>query len=313
LNGDAGNDTLTGGTVADTINGGAGADFIYGGAGADSLTGGTGRDVFGVITVTHSNGVNVDNVLDFVSGVDFLSAGNNAINYVGEAASYGAVLTSFTGVAYQAVMDTSTKTVYIDVDGDAALTAADIAINVNVSDLSQTDFAIVDVAGANAITLTTLTDTYFSLGGADVITAITNAATLAALSTDTLSISTAGMDIIHAVATATIDLTTPLGTDADYDVVTQIAAGSAISKTVVVGGGTNGLGSVNQVVGLYDYVTSTFISSATTAADSASTTDVAASMFLYATADAATADQGIIVIGSVGNATLADGVLTLVG
>jgi S-layer protein len=305
LSGGDGNDTLSGGTAVDTINGGAGNDIISGGALADSLTGGAGRDIFTVATATDSNGVNSDNVLDFVSGTDFLSAGNHAIKYVGEASSYGTVLTSFTGVAYQAVMDASTKTVYIDVNGDSALTAADISINVNVSDLSQTDFAILGTSGADAIALSTSTDTVYSLGGADTITAAINTATLGSVSTDTFSISTAGMDIINAVATATINVTAAVGTDANYDVITNTAAGGAITKTVLTT-------AANEFHGLYDYATGTFTSSTTTAANSASTTDVAATMFLFATADGTTANQGIIVIGATGTATMTDGIITLV-
>lgn len=310
LNGNAGNDTLTGGTVADIINGGAGNDLIYGNQGADNLTGGTGADIFAVTTATHSNGVNVDTVTDFIVGTDKIATviGVNAgetITYLGEANAYGSVLTSFTGVDNQAVLDTSTNTIYIDVDGSQTLDAVDIAINVGVSDLSQSDFATLGTTGADAILLSAGIDTVYSLGGADTITAAANTTAIAALSTDTLSIATTGMDIINAVATATINLTAPLGTDGSYDVVTNAAAGAVITKVV-------GATTVNQFVGLYDYATGTFTSSATTAAASTSTTDVAASMFLYATADALVADEGIILIGAVGNATALNGVLTLV-
>jgi hypothetical protein len=60
LNGNDGNDVLTGGTAADTISGGIGNDSIVGGAGADSLVGGAGNDTFvggtGVDTMTGGTG-----------------------------------------------------------------------------------------------------------------------------------------------------------------------------------------------------------------------------------------------------------------
>ena len=61
--------------------------------------------------------------------------------YVGGANGYGAVLTSLTGVAYQGVLDTSTSTLYIDVDGNATLDNADIVIQLTgVTALAQADF-----------------------------------------------------------------------------------------------------------------------------------------------------------------------------
>jgi len=47
VDGEGGNDTLTGGSGNDTIMGGSGADSIIGCAGTDRLTGGGGNDTFG--------------------------------------------------------------------------------------------------------------------------------------------------------------------------------------------------------------------------------------------------------------------------
>ena len=44
FNGDAGHDTITGGTLSDSINGGDGNDVVQGGAGNDTLTGGNNAD-----------------------------------------------------------------------------------------------------------------------------------------------------------------------------------------------------------------------------------------------------------------------------
>ena len=306
LNGNAGNDYLIGGTVADVINGGAGNDILLGGAGADALTGGEGRDMFTVLTATHSNGTTVDTVSDFVSGTDFLSAGNHAIVYAGEAASYGTVLTSLTSTAYQAVMDTSTKTVYIDVDGSGTLDAADIAITLNVSDLSQTDFAVLGTAGVDALSTSAQADTIYSLGGNDTVTLTANTTTLAAVSTDGKSISTAGMDIIMDFNVGDA-ITFATQTAGSYDALTQVAAGASISKAITAG-------TIAEFSGLYDYATGTFTSSTTLAADTASTTDAAAVMYLYTTTDAGTtATQGLVLVGVATQADTAitDSVLTI--
>ena len=305
LSGNAGNDTLTGGTVADTINGGEGNDIITGNGGADNLTGGAGYDMFKFIEATHSNGVNADTITDFVSGTDKLGIqSNKAITYAGEVSGYGTALTTLASGTATAVLDTATSTLYVDLNADGALTVADLAIKLNVNDLSQTDFATFGTTGVETITLTAGVDTIYGLGGADTINVVTNTTAIAAVSTDGKSIATTGMDILYVDGDTSVNLTAALGTDASYITVTDIAAGNNISTTVTAT-------TVNQVHGLYDFATGIFTSSATLAADTASTTDVAASMFLYATLDGTTANQGIIIVGSTGNATIAAGVLDL--
>ena len=277
LSGNAGNDTLTGGTVADTINGGEGNDIITGNGGADNLTGGAGYDMFKFIEATHSNGVNADTITDFVSGTDKLGIqSNKAITYAGEVSGYGTALTTLASGTATAVLDTATSTLYVDLNADGALTVADLAIKLNVNDLSQTDFATFGTTGVETITLTAGVDTIYGLGGADTINVVTNTTAIAAVSTDGKSIATTGMDILYVDGDTSVNLTAALGTDASYITVTDIAAGNNISTTVT-----------------------------------ASTTDVAASMFLYATLDGTTANQGIIIVGSTGNATIAAGVLDL--
>ena len=122
ITGGAGNDVLASQEGNDTLNGGAGDDILQGGAGKDLLTGGDGKDTFQyTVPATHSNGTNVDTITDFVSGTDKIVTFPTVI-YVGGANGYGAVLTSLTGVAYQGVLDTSTSTLYIDVNGELFLT-----------------------------------------------------------------------------------------------------------------------------------------------------------------------------------------------
>ena len=141
INGGAGNDLIWSFGGNDTLNGGAGDDTLMGGAGLDILTGGAGKDIFEYFgAVTDSNGVNTDTVTDFVSGTDKIETAV-LVTYVGGANGYGAVLTSLTGVAHQGVLDTSTSTLYIDVDGSATLDNADIVIQMTgVTALAQADF-----------------------------------------------------------------------------------------------------------------------------------------------------------------------------
>ena len=145
IKGGAGDDQLAGAVGAnvakDTISGGDGDDFIAGFGGADTLTGGAGVDTFWYNgPATDSNGVNADTITDFLSGTDLIDT-STVVTYLGGAAGYGAVLTSLTGVAYEGVLDTTTSTLYIDVDGNAALDNADIVINLTgVTALVQADF-----------------------------------------------------------------------------------------------------------------------------------------------------------------------------
>jgi Ca2+-binding RTX toxin-like protein len=68
LNGEGDNDILHGGDGNDVLYGGDGHDNLYGTSGSDTLTGGAGNDLF--IFNTSPNGVDIDIVQDFVSGVD---------------------------------------------------------------------------------------------------------------------------------------------------------------------------------------------------------------------------------------------------
>lgn len=134
LTGGAGNDTLIGGSGDDTIVGGAGNDIIIGGLGAgtgtkgDTLTGGAGDDIFRFFDALESNGINADVITDFNVADDMIDVGF-AVTYTGQAQDYGSVLTELDGTVGQAVYDTSTNSLYIDVNGDADLTDADYKID----------------------------------------------------------------------------------------------------------------------------------------------------------------------------------------
>lgn len=143
----AGDDDLSGGAGVDTISAGAGADTINGGLGGDTLTGGAGADTFVYTLAVESNGVNVDTITDFTSGSDKLDlSGVGTLGtevHLGNANGYGAVLTALTGggIDSQSVFDTSTNTLYVDVNADGILDANDMAINLTgVASLAAGDF-----------------------------------------------------------------------------------------------------------------------------------------------------------------------------
>uniref|UniRef100_UPI00273F020E M10 family metallopeptidase C-terminal domain-containing protein n=1 Tax=Roseovarius sp. MMSF_3448 TaxID=3046713 RepID=UPI00273F020E len=134
ITGGTGNDEIHGRGGDDMIMGGEGDDALWGNAGADVLTGGAGNDTFHFTAVTDSQGTTVDTITDFVSGEDKLDFSAIAIGtgaYTGAANGYGAVLTSLVGdnTNSQAVLDTSTSTLYVDVNGDGNLDNQDMAID----------------------------------------------------------------------------------------------------------------------------------------------------------------------------------------
>lgn len=145
MTGGASDDVLDGNAGKDTISGGDGEDFIDGGLAADVLTGGAGDDTFHYDAVADSQGVTVDTITDFVSGDDtidlsFITGGFGS--YTGEANGYGAVLTSLANSGNaQGVLDISTSTLYVDIDGNGILDNQDMAIDLTgVTDLANSDF-----------------------------------------------------------------------------------------------------------------------------------------------------------------------------
>jgi Ca2+-binding RTX toxin-like protein len=99
IDGNYGDDTITGTSNADTISGGDNDDRLIGGLGADQLTGGSGCDTF-VFNSVAEIGLppgSSDVITDFVSQVDKIDlvnidanlnvAGDQAFRYIGSAAA----------------------------------------------------------------------------------------------------------------------------------------------------------------------------------------------------------------------------------
>jgi Ca2+-binding RTX toxin-like protein len=74
INGNTGNDRLTGGLLGDTINGGTGNDWVFGGAGNDILSGNEGNDHI-------SGGMGADLIAGGL-GNDFLTGGTEVDTFV---------------------------------------------------------------------------------------------------------------------------------------------------------------------------------------------------------------------------------------
>jgi Ca2+-binding RTX toxin-like protein len=143
----SGDDTIVGGAGDDTIVAGNGANTITGGLGADTMTGGTGVDTYIFAVVADSQGVTVDTITNFDADEDVLDFSAVSVGvgaYLGETSGYGSVLTSLSGGgATEAVLDTSTNTLYVDINGDGALTVADMAVQLTgVTALDATNFVL---------------------------------------------------------------------------------------------------------------------------------------------------------------------------
>ena len=147
ITGGAGNDTISGGAGNDTISGDAGNDTISGGVGFDTLSGGDGVDTFRYMGAAESQGTTADVITDFIGGVggdilrfDGTPMGLLNASYVGTANGYGAVLSSLSNVKSNAVLDSTTNILYLDVNHDAQLDNADMAIQLTgVSGLTNTN------------------------------------------------------------------------------------------------------------------------------------------------------------------------------
>jgi len=227
---------------------------------------------------------------------------------------------------------------YVMVEGQNATGAAVVAdlsksipqvggTNVTGATSSYVNLDASKMAGSNGLTITgstvsniligtSLADTFEGKVGADTITTGTGADTVKFTTGDSLvgtigdsnkSMTVANSDVVYVSATDIIDITAAAVTVADYDNLAQVAAGNDISFTITAK-------NIAEFVGTYDTATGKFLSTATNAATSASTTDADAIMIAWAATDAGTtATQAVVLVG-VGtqlDAAMVNGVFTL--
>ncbi|WP_065257879.1 serralysin family metalloprotease [Pseudomonas bananamidigenes] len=108
--GGSGNDLIIGNSAANEIKGGAGNDIIYGAGGADKLWGGSGSDTFVFAASSDSKPGAIDQILDFVSGLD-------KIDLTGITKGAGLhFVSAFTGAAGDAILTTSGGNSLLSVD-----------------------------------------------------------------------------------------------------------------------------------------------------------------------------------------------------
>ena len=108
--GGSGNDLLIGNSAANELKGGAGNDIIWGAGGADKLWGGAGSDIFVFAASSDSKPGAIDQILDFVSGLD-------KIDLTGITKGAGLhFVSAFTGAAGDAVLTSSGGNSLLSVD-----------------------------------------------------------------------------------------------------------------------------------------------------------------------------------------------------
>jgi serralysin len=153
LDGEDGDDVLWGGLANDFLLGRAGADTLNGGDGADRLNGGLGRDVYtggaGADRFVISAADVADQFLDFTSGLDKvgLSRAGLGISTTATIAamwqSGSALPGTFAGSAPVLYYDTSTRTLFLDLDGGSSANAAALFDLQPGGTLTQNDFLFV--------------------------------------------------------------------------------------------------------------------------------------------------------------------------
>lgn len=142
--------TMVGTPFTDTLIGGTGSDTLMGGYGADHLTGGAGADIFVYTDALQSPVGAADNFTDFDAGtnttsVDMIKIADIVVGtfaYVGTGGFGGGGNTT-------ARFDTASTSIQIDVNGDGALTSADLQITLQAdlsANLDAGDFIVTNMA-----------------------------------------------------------------------------------------------------------------------------------------------------------------------
>lgn len=130
--------------VGGVINGSSGDEIIFGGAGADNLSGGGGSDIFRYTATTDS----VDGAEDVISDFNALAGAENDTIWLegitnGDFSFVGDETNAFTGNGdASARFDTTTDTLQIDADGDAAADMEIVLTDAVFDNLDTADFMI---------------------------------------------------------------------------------------------------------------------------------------------------------------------------
>lgn len=187
ITGSAGANDIVGGNASDVIVGGKGADSIEGGLGSDALTGGAGADKFVYRTLAASSTSSYDTISDFQAAkfaadgttrvvVDKIQVNNDAsvmtngpatVTFKGAAAGFGnaQALLLNNDSTHGAVIDTTTNSLWIDLNNDGTLNGNDLRIDLTgVTTTGTLKFAtdniqVMDLTAPAALTVSLQADT----------------------------------------------------------------------------------------------------------------------------------------------------------
>jgi len=310
--------------------------------GGDTITLGGGKDTVTYTALAQSGDKTVDTIVDFVSGTDKLDLTGVGLNtstlYLGGRTNFGLAQGALTGVAGQTVFQSDTSTLWVDINGDQTLNAADLRIilsgntAITAADLSLGVGASITLT-APAASTTTLANNAGASGKTtnenDTIT--TSIANLAGstvnggLGTDTLVISDAGVVAVPGTVTSVETLTLANGTNTvtlaggtNFTAINGGTGADTVSLTNLVAGGAVNLGAGADVVtgateAIIEGAASTFVGGA----DADSLTFAAglttANLDLSKVSAFETIDLGAVAGGGLTTTNFASGVTTLIG
>ncbi len=303
--------SIKGANKVDTLTGTASADTFVATIGADVISGGSGNDTYDASALS----------INGATAIEGTGTGNQTgvvVNLSGSAIASTTIVAAGTGYTANTITTVDAgKTAYLYAAAATTNSAVQQTLSSveNITGSAGNDY-LVGSAGANVINGGAGNDYIVGGKGADVLTGGAGTDTFVYVAGDSLvgtigdsnkSMTVANSDVIYAAAGDIINLAGSVVTAADYDGLAQVAAGNDISFTITAK-------TVAEFVGVYDTVTGKFVSSATAAAATTSTTDVDAVMYAWAATDAGTtATQAIVVVG-VGtqvDGAMVNGVLTL--
>ena len=328
--------------MGDIITTGSANDTIYTNAtgnttGSSNLNAGLGNDTYNFLHTTINNSQITDaqgtDSLLLSGATSNISGLNNGGSLIGAGieqviVTSGGVMSIATGqvtgaVAFNGIAGASLAITQTTVGTAAAPAITNISsatygsINylsnagVTTAGTAVTGTIVLGGSGVDSIVGGTLADAINGKGGADIINISGGAADTITLGADESAPGTVGdtnksitvenSDIVTLSAGDIINITAAVATDADYDDFVQKTAGADISLTLATAKTTE------EWVGTYDVATGKFLSTATLASASASTTDVDAVLYLFAKTDAGTTSNQMLVV--VGVASQADGAL----
>lgn len=322
---------VTGTAYNDEMSGSSAADSLVGGAGNDRF-GFTGRvEVLDIADTTANdktvvitlNGVDVTfntsetestTASNAAAAINASSANTFATAAVNAGGDVVITYMQYFGVAGAEKTDADSQAggIAVATDGAGNNAGADTISGGDGNDLilgGAGNDSLVGGAGDDTINGGAGADTINGGTGVDTFVLVDDDSAVGTVGDSNKSITVANADIITLAAGDILDLTGATQSEGNYDTakLIQKTAGSDLSLTL-----TN-TGTIEEWVGVYDSVTGKFVSSATKAADTASTTDVDAVLYSWAKTDSgATANQMVIVLGvnSQADTALLNGVLT---